>query len=57
MHKQKKLLVVPVKDIRTLSMVWPIPDLQPYYTSNVRVKRVCDYGSWVDLVYWFVDYS
>ncbi|KAI0220840.1 Insulin-degrading enzyme [Lamellibrachia satsuma] len=26
--------VVPVKDIRNLSVMWPIPDLQPYYQSN-----------------------
>ncbi|KAK2177670.1 hypothetical protein NP493_586g01027 [Ridgeia piscesae] len=26
--------VVPVKDIRNLNVMWPIPDLQPYYKSN-----------------------
>lgn len=28
--------VTPVKDIRNLSVTWSIPDLQPYYKTNVR---------------------
>ncbi|XP_013403642.1 insulin-degrading enzyme [Lingula anatina] len=31
---QVKAFVVPVKDIRNLSILWPIPDLQEHYKSN-----------------------
>ena len=27
--------VAPIKDLRNLNVVWPIPDLHPYYKSNV----------------------
>lgn len=31
---KKKLMVVPVKDVRSLTITWPIPDLTPLYKSN-----------------------
>ena len=33
---QMKIEIVPVKDIRNMSVTWPIPDLHPYYKSSVR---------------------
>lgn len=32
---QTRGLIVPVKDIRNMTVTWPIPDLMPYYRSNV----------------------
>jgi insulysin len=34
---QNMCYVTPVKDIRNLSVSWSIPDLQPYYKTNVSV--------------------
>ena len=34
---QQRGLVVPVKDIRNLSVMWPIPDQHPFYKSNVSI--------------------
>ncbi|XP_041369113.1 insulin-degrading enzyme-like [Gigantopelta aegis] len=31
---QLKITVAPVKDIRSMNVTWPIPDLDPYYSSN-----------------------
>jgi len=30
-----KFSIVPIKDVRSLSIIWPIPDLQPFYKVNV----------------------
>ena len=31
-----------MKDIRNLNIMWPIPDLQPYYQSNVSFQDNCN---------------
>jgi len=30
-----KFTAVPIKDVRSLSITWPIPDLHPFYKVNV----------------------
>lgn len=33
-HLQVQLKVVPVKDVRSLNLIWPIPDLHQYYQTK-----------------------
>lgn len=35
-HFQTKWYIVPVMDIRFMNLVFPLPDLQEYYKSEVR---------------------
>ena len=37
-HLKVQLKVVPVKDVRSLNVVWPIPDLHAYYNTKVRMQ-------------------
>jgi len=35
---QTKFSIVPIKDLRSLSITWPIPDLHRFYKVNVSIS-------------------
>lgn len=41
-HYEHKWYIVPVKDVRTLKMIFPLPELRDHYKSDVSTRNILE---------------
>lgn len=56
-HFQTKWYIVPIKDLRNLNMIFPIPDMQKHYNAAVIKRIIKIYSCYYDHIFLIFVYS